>query len=227
MTPERARSVAGGIGWLSRQPAAFRDALLGLTLLRQLTAGESFTSLADPPGGITCVVEGCLNVFAAPGPFPMRLVYLARAGWWFGDIATISRAPRPASVVARADSWLLHVPERAVWRLADGHLEGWRRFGELSVGHFDNALFLVACLSTADLRRRVAAVVCWLSGPGFFSEASDELPLTREDVGEIAGLSRNTAGRILADLAREGLIETRYGGLAITDRTGLEAVLRP
>lgn len=225
MTPDRARDIAGGLGWLSRQPQGFRDAILRETDVRRLCVGDIFTSVADPPAGITCVVDGFLDVLVAPGPFPTRLVHLARAGWWFGDVATISKAPRPASVVARTESWVLHLPERKVWRIAEDHAEGWRRFAELTVAHFDNALFLAASLAMPDLTHRLAALICWLTGAGFFCEAVDELPLTREEIGEIAGLSRNTTGRVLQGLVREGLIDARYGRLIVTDRGGLEAVI--
>ncbi len=225
MTPERARTIVGRIGWLSRQPTAFREAVLANTELRRIAAGEIYTSLAEPPGGITCVVEGFMDVYVAPASVPMRLVYIARAGWWFGDIAVISKAGRPASVVARTDGWLLHLPEFKLARLANMHNDFWRRFSELSVAHFDNALLLASALSIPNLQHRLAALICWLSGPGFFPAAADELPVTREEIGEIAGLSRNTAGRVLADLDRDGLIQTRYGRLVIADRSGLEALL--
>ncbi len=226
MTPEHARSIAGQIGWLSRQPSSFREALLGKTQLRRVPAGEAVTSLDEKPNGIACVVDGFVDVLVAPGPFPMKLAYIARSGWWFGDVALISGSARRAGLLARSESWVLHLPERKVSWLADEHGDAWRRFAELTVAHFDNALYLAASRSTPDLHQRLAGLICWLSGADFFSEVIEELPITREEIGEIAGLSRNTAGRVLADLARDGLIEARYGRLVIIDRMGLELLLR-
>ncbi|MEY8842651.1 Crp/Fnr family transcriptional regulator [Cribrihabitans sp. XS_ASV171] len=226
MTPERARSIVGGIGWLSRQPGAFRKALLEVAELRRVPAGGTIMVLDDPPGTLDCVVDGFVDVLSAPGPFPARLAYLARAGWWFGDVAAVSRTTRRADLTARTDVWLLHLPERRLNHLMAADGENWRRLAELTVAHFDTALQLAGCLAAQDVRQRVAAVICWLSGPNFFSGTVAELPLTHEALGEIAGVSRNTAGRVLADLAGLGLIETGYGRLVIADREGLEALLR-
>lgn len=226
MTPERARAIAGRGGWLSRQPSAFREALLRETQLRRVPAGEAVTSLDEKPDGVACLVDGFVDVFVAPGPFPMKLAYIARPGWWFGDVALISGTARRAGLLARTDIWVLHLPERKVLRLAEEHGDAWRRLAELTAAHFDNALYLAASRSALDLRQRLAGLICWLSDGNFFSEPIEELPITREELGEIASLSRNAAGRVLADFAREGLIEARYGRLVIIDRTGLEVLLR-
>jgi hypothetical protein len=63
------------------------------------------------------IVDGFVDVIVAPGPFPTKLVYFARAGWWFGDIPLISRSERRAGLFARKESWVLHLPERKVTRL--------------------------------------------------------------------------------------------------------------
>lgn len=225
MTPDQARTVAAGSGWLSRQQAEFRDRLLGDAKLRHYPDRSTVTSLGDDPGGLTCVVGGFLDVLIAPGPFPPTLVYIARPGWWVGEAAAITGTTRRAGLIARTDTWLLQFPAEAIRRLASEYPGTWRHLAEITVSHLDNALLLAASLSSPDLRLRLAATIWRLTGPGQMSDPVTELPLTREEIGEIAGLSRNTAGRLLAGMARDGLVEARYGRLVVTDPDGLQALL--
>ncbi len=225
MKLEDARAIVAATGWLSRQPAAFQDQLLAEARLVGAPAGGTIYSLGDPPGGVFCVVDGFLDVLIAPGPLPPTLVHIARSGWWVGEAAAITGTVRRAALVARTDTHLIQIPERAVIRLCAEAPETWRRLAEITVSHLDNALFLAASLYLSDLRLRLAATILRLFGPDSPSRSAAELPITREEIGEIAGISRNTAGRLLADLARDGVIEMHYGRIVLTDPGRLRDLL--
>jgi CRP/FNR family cyclic AMP-dependent transcriptional regulator len=225
VTPAHARDVVAAVGWLSRQAADFRSRFLEEAELREVSAGATVNSLGDAPGGLYGVVDGFLDVLIAPGPFPPTLVYIARRGWWVGEAALITRTTRRVAMIARTDALLLCVPERVVLRLTQEEPEIWRRLAQITVSHLDNALLLAASLSSSDLRLRLAATLYRVAGPSALSDPIEALPVTREEIGEIAGLSRNTAGRLLADLAREGLVEMRYGRVVIKDADALNALL--
>lgn len=221
-----AKSIVAQGGWLARQPRPWAEALLAQARLRDYAAGDTITALGDAPGGLHCVVKGLADVLIAPGPFPPQLASLARPRWWVGEAAVMSRTTRRLGLIARTDVRMLLVPESAVTALAAEAPETWRRIGEITTAHVDAALLQAASLASSDLKLRLAAVLSRLTGADALCDAVTELPLTREEIGEIAGLSRNTVGRLLAELARDGIIKARYGRLVIVDPEGLAALAR-
>lgn len=51
------------------------------------------------------------------------------------------------------------------------------------------------------------------------------VPVIQAELAAAANLSRNSAGKVLKGLARQGLIQTGYRGILITDPKGLLSVL--
>ena len=61
--------------------------------------------------------------------------------------------------------------------------------------------------------------------PGFASELMlKDLRLSQQALAEMVGLSRKTVNGLLAEFAREGLVDLDYGGLAVLDLRRLQRV---
>jgi CRP/FNR family transcriptional regulator, cyclic AMP receptor protein len=69
--------------------------------------------------------------------------------------------------------------------------------------------------------RRVLRRVCELAE--LYSPGGDEIvvPLTQEEIAELAGTSRATVNRVLRDAERRGAVELRRGKTAVLDLDGL------
>jgi len=224
MTPSEAAGVFARRGWLSRQPKDFRDQFLAGAEFQEAAAGESIYALGDPPGGLYGLAAGYIDVLIAPGPLPPMLAHVAGPGWWIGDSALITRTERRVGLLARTKVTVAYVSERAVQQMAADDPAIWRRVAGITVGHLEDVLSFAACLATSDLRLRLLATLDRLVGSQEPSEQTVELPIGRQQLGEIAGLSRNTVGKLLADLASSEIVERRYGGLVI-HRDRLRAAL--
>ena len=71
--------------------------------------------------------------------------------------------------------------------------------------------------------RRVIRRVCELAQLYSHGEAETVVPLTQEEIAELAGTSRATVNRVLREAERRGAIELRRGRTAVLD---LEALAR-
>jgi hypothetical protein len=81
--------------WISRQPAAFQEALIDIAIWRHVEAGTTINHAADDAGGIWGLEQGQIDIasaLGAPGS-PVGDLYLP--GQWAG-IGPIFGQPRGA-----------------------------------------------------------------------------------------------------------------------------------
>jgi CRP/FNR family cyclic AMP-dependent transcriptional regulator len=52
------------------------------------------------------------------------------------------------------------------------------------------------------------------------------LPISQDEIGRMAGLSRQNANRALHDFEQTGLVRTRYGAIEVLDLEGRHAYSR-
>ena len=195
------------VGWLSRQPPQFREALLDRCVFRTYAPGENLYRLDDPPGGVYGVAEGFVDVLLASGACPPFLAFIGGSGWWAGEAAATTGTNRRADIRARSASDVLYLPMARFQELTAAEPRALRSFAELTVSHLDNALLLASVLAATNTRSRIVLTLYRLAGS--FQDIDDQfgLPCRQSEIAEIAGLSRNSAGPVLRGLAAEGIIQ--------------------
>ncbi|PJN94824.1 hypothetical protein CNY89_12190 [Amaricoccus sp. HAR-UPW-R2A-40] len=218
--PDRQR--LGGRGWLSRQPEAFRDAILDECVAMDLEPGESAMRLGDRAGNLFGLVDGWLDVLISPETLDPTLVHVATTGWWFGDSALLTGTPKRGAHVARTPCRIAHLPAEAVSRLDREGLDLWRRVAHISVGVIDHAFAVIAASRHHQPLERAVLTLRFLLGDGlpFATGAPLDppvLPISQTEFAEIANLSRNAAGDALRQLARSGAIRLGYREIELLD----------
>jgi CRP/FNR family cyclic AMP-dependent transcriptional regulator len=210
-----ALKILRAVGWLSRQPEELANAVLAAGEVVSVARGDRFYSLDDPTGGLFGIVSGYVEVLIAPGPLPPMLVHIGGPGWWVGEAALITRTRRRAELRARTNVLAVHVSAANIEAIAAADPNTWRRLAEISVAHLDDALSLAACLGTKDYERRLLLTLLRLAGPMAESSTTVSLPIGQSELGEIAGLSRNSIGRLLRRFRQAGTVEIMYGQIVI------------
>lgn len=227
MPLSQARSVLEKTGWLSRQPPGLRDRLISSAVPVHLERGQQVYGIDEPAGGIFGLASGLVDVFIAPGPFPARLVYIARPGWWFGESAMATDTRRRAEIKARTTALVLHVTRKSLLEIEDVEPLIWKSLAALVVGHLDKTFLLAGCLWSDDPALRLAATLGRLSGAFEGETEPVELPISQEELGELAGLSRNSVSRSLTALEASGSVRRGYGKLLIEPVCLLQLIERP
>lgn len=227
MLASDAKSILCRQGWLSQQPKAFQRRWLACGELRHHRAGTVLYAEGDPPGDLCGLVQGDLAVAYAAKSRESVLLHIAQPGWWAGDAAAISDGPRRVTVATRTDSWVMHVRLPDILAMAAEDSEVWRRIAQISVGHADHAMSIVASLTVADTRTRVAMALHRLLA---FSEGKGPTGLpnvrvTQVELGSMTGISRNAIAPLLMDLEKSGLICRRYRCIEIVNLRGLSALV--
>ena len=193
-------------GWLAAQPEPFRSAWIAIAEFRAVPRGERLYSLGDPPGGVYGIAEGFADVLVASGYLPPVLGHIARPGWWVGEAAAITGSPRRVEIRARTDLRVCYVSPQDLEELERQFPRLWRALAQLTVLHLDDALMYASALVKGDARTKIASTLIRLAGPEMNFDAEVSVPCSQQDLGEMAGLSRNSAGPALRALARDGLV---------------------
>ncbi len=218
MPREEAEQVLLGAGWLSRQPPDFQARVMAAAELEFFPAGTDVYSLGDPPRDLWGLVHGELSVLIAPEAVAPSLVHIATPGWWIGDAALINNTPRRVGLTAREDTWMLRLGIRSIDQMAGEDPEVWRRIAQITIGHLDHALSVIAGLTLRDSHARVAMTIRRLADlDGTMAAGPATVRVSQDELGEMTRLTRNAVARILVDLEALGLINRGYGRLDIQD----------
>lgn len=218
-----ARAGLASTGWLTRCAPDFVTALLAAGRLQQLPTGVSMNHAGDAEGGIWAVVSGHLISSSGVAGPETSLTMLFGPGEW-GGTGPISGFPRQLNLQARAPTTLLTVGEAAMRRLLEAQPVWWAEINRL---HFQMTVkigLMAADLQTVDSRRRVAGVLLNAAGLRLAGNGPVTLPLSQEEVGRMANLSRYPAGQMLREFARSGLLSLHYGRIGVERPAAMRAI---
>ncbi len=154
------------------------------------------------------------------------IVRIIRAGGPIGIVAPWEARPYPGTAVALVPSTILHVPEREFFQLSDRHPEMVRQILRVMM---DRQVLLGQrlCELTGPVEGRIATVLLDLvdaAGPARPEPALLEVPLSRQDLADLAGTTVETAIRVMSRWGKDGLVKTRDDGFEIPDVAALRAL---
>lgn len=139
-------------------------------------------------------------------------------GEWFGEGSALKTEPRRYDVIALRDTQLLCLP-RAEF---DALLANCLPFNHFLVAHLNRRLGqAMTIIEAGRLRSPEQRVALYLSR--VFWQGRRRLVLSQEELGHLAGLSRQTVNRALKSMEQLGLVSLEFGRVVLLDEQGLAA----
>ena len=139
------------------------------------------------------------------------------AGMWFGEGSVLKGEMRMYDLVALRETRLALMNRPTFLWLYENSV-GFNRF---LVRQFNERLGQFIALVEHDRLldgvARVARSVAWLFNPVLNPRVGPSLDITQEELGQVAGVSRQVANRALQILEAEGLVRLAPGGLTPCD----------
>ncbi len=211
-------------GWLSDYPAPLRRRLLACGGLRRFKADDTIYCVGDVSDGIYGIIEGQVTLSIPTDTGTIYDCYVARPGFWIGDLASFSRTTRLVTLTADTDVACWFLPQARLYDLIRTNPNLISPFYALTHRNMATLMRLMAILAIPDKSRRLAA---WL----LFSndnllKIGGWIDASQEEIGMKNIMSLPTVRRLLQRLENKGLIELGYGKLRVTDRKGLLAFSR-
>lgn len=155
-------------------------------------------------------------------------VELVGPGQFIGVLAAIEARNMPLNAVAITPVWYLKVPTRLLLSLYE-EVSALKDQIVKSIGpRLRKAHEMMSRLSTGTVEERLAAVLFILAESyGIKRENKIEItvPLTRQDLSEMAGTTVETAIRVMSKWQKEGVVSTEHQIITICKQRELEGCL--
>ena len=142
-------------------------------------------------------------------------------GGWFGEGSLMKKEPRRYDVMALRESRIAFMNRSTFTWLLDHSIPFNRymiaqlneRLGQF-IGMMENERML-------DTDARIARCLAALFNPVLYPGTTRLLQISQEELGYLAGVSRQRANQALKALEDAGLVRSEYGGINILDLDGL------
>ena len=218
MTPDRLRAVAFWARELTE--TELERACRGL-VEKTWPAGATIVHRGDAFDYWTGVVSGLVKISTVSSTGKAISLAGMPAGMWFGEGSMLKGERRQYDLVTLRESRLAMMNRTTFAWLFENSV-GFNRF---LVRQFNERLGQFIALVEHDRMldgvARVARVIAWLFNPVLNPNIGPSLDISQEELGLIAGLSRQVANRALQILEAEGLLKITQASLTPRDLQAL------
>jgi CRP-like cAMP-binding protein len=143
------------------------------------------------------------------------------AGGWFGEGSMLKTEPRRYDVIALRDTRVACMRRDTFHWLLDNSIA----FNRFIITQINERLGLFIGLLESerllDVDARVARTMAALFHPVLHPGMDSHIAISQEEIGYLAGVSRQRVNRALRALEDAGFLSTEYGGITILDLDGL------
>ena len=207
-------------GWLSIQPEALRDRILGAGQQLRLDRGDYVFREGDPPGGVYGIASGGIGAWIQIRGRGEVMAHIMRQGHWFGMGPLNIGGTRTLTFRATETSLLVHLPLarlRALEPETAVRLAGLSEFGAREIAEVGADLLI------RDAGRRIAATLLRVTRAqlGILPDSREGYSLTQAELGEMANASRSYTNRTLDRFQAAGWARLGYNRIAILDAGAL------
>jgi len=138
-------------------------------------------------------------------------------GGWFGEGSVIKRELRRYDVAAIQPSLVLFVPSATFHALLSSSLP----FTGFVIRQLNNRMgeFIASIQNSRllDVDARVAQSLAQLFNPDLYPETGRTLAISQEEVGLLAGVSRQRINQALQSLEKQGILRLAYNQIEVVD----------
>lgn len=221
---ESALGVLRSHGWFSERSKETQKRLAGIARLRTFEAHEPIYLAGQTPNGVFGLVEGSIKIAFPRNDGENYVAHHAGAGFWVGDLAHFSDAPRLVSIDAAEPTTMVHLRPRDIARLVREDPQLHADFYALTYANFRTALNIIANLAIVSVDKRLADRL--LLEATAHPKANGWVQVSQPDLAQLLAISVPTLRRTMGRFVRAGLVEQGYGRVKIVDSKGLQRILR-
>lgn len=186
--------------------------------------GQAIYSGGQPGERLFVVADGKVKLFQQTAGGQTVLLDLLGSGEFFGNLSAAFGSAYTDTAVAQTSACILSIPTEAFARLLAGHPSLVQQTLALVSERLSAANRRLLQLSAMPVEQRIAQTLLRLVeklGRAHDTGLLIDVPLSREELGEMTGATTETTSRIISQLQSAGTIESGRGWLAVKDMAGL------
>jgi CRP-like cAMP-binding protein len=169
----------------------------------------------------TGVADGLVKISAISRAGKAMTFAGIATGGWFGEGSVLKDEERKYDVVALRDTRMLMLSRASVMWLFENST-GINRFLVRALNErMGQFIATIEYDRILHPRARVARNISWFFNPVLYPAGSDGIDINQEELGLLAGVSRQVANRCLKELEEEGLLRAEHGRITVTDKDAL------
>lgn len=188
---------------------------------RRVPVGGHAMRCGDPAEHWIGVIDGLIKMSVSQSDGRHATFTGVTAGGWAGEGSLLKPGIWRYDGVAVRDSRLACIPRRTFERLIKSNLS----FNHFLLSHLNARLSLFISLVEFDRllgpNARVARCLASLFHPDLYPRVGNFVQLSQEEIGLLAGVSRQRANAALHELERSGLLRVEFGGATVLNLQGL------
>ncbi len=218
--PERPSilSVVDSCPLLTSLSDAHRSELLSECFMAYAERSELIWLAGSPSQFVAVVGVGFVKMCKCSSRGSEVAVELIGPNNCFGVTAALENRPYPLSAIAVTNTWYLKIPVRVFTRLYEQDDQIRTNVVQQMSPRLQRAHNMIARMSSGKVDQRMAAVLLLLMD-AYGREVEDGIevtvPLTRQDLAEMAGTTVETSIRTMSRWQREGIVVTTQQRITI------------
>lgn len=209
-------------------PAAVRSRLAGALVPRRFERDAVVYLRGDEAVAFYGISEGRVRFSAASTEGKEVVLDYAGPGQWFGEIGLFDAGPRVVDARTADRAHLEVLARRDLLALCRAEPELMFRIVELFSRRIRRAEEIIVDASFLGLPARLARNLLHLAVDEAHGEATERGPairISQDELGRLAGVTRESAGRQLKAWEREGLVALDYGRVILVNAAGLRRLV--
>jgi len=171
----------------------------------------------------TGVITGLVKISAISRSGKAMTFAGAGAGGWFGEGSVLKDETRKYDLVAIRDTRLA-LMNRTTFNWLYENSTGFNRFlvrqMNERMGQFIATIEYDRILGP---KARIARNLSWLFNPVLYPDTQGHIEINQEELGLLAGVSRQVANRVLQELEQEGLVKVEHERITVLNLHKLSA----
>lgn len=188
---------------------------------RDFRAGAYVCRAGQPVEHWTGVIDGLLKVSIVSASGRLMTLSGITTGGWFGEGSLLKTEPRRYDAITLRATRIAFIPRATFRWLCEVSIP----FNRFLVNQINERCGqFIAMLQAERLFNRDARVAhcIWvLFNPYLYPGVGPYIRISQEEIGHLAGLSRQQTNSALHVLEQRGLLRVEYGGITVTDLQGL------
>ena len=194
---------------------------------RRFHAGQAIYTSGTPARHLYVVVVGKVKLVRPTPSGQNVLLDILGPGDFFGSLSTLGDRTFADSAEAQTTCCVLGVTAGAFQAILRRHPPAALAALDIVGERLRAAHDLIEQLSSHDVEQRIATTLLRLAdrvGQQQGAMVLIQMPLSRQDLADMVGTTRETASRVISRLDREGVIRSGRGWMGLTDRNRLGAI---
>ncbi len=180
------------------------------------TPGAMIQQQGDSGDGFWLIESGSVTICRFGREGELTVYAVLGAGVLFGELAYFAQVPRQVDAVAEGEATLVRINAAQIDHLLDSRPDFARWLLRSLAGQLRSALNRIEGDRNLSAEERLARVLA-----GMAANQGGEIATTQQHLADLIGVSRITAGQVLAKLQADGLITRRYRRIAVLDHAAL------